>query len=445
MSHSLLLLHSEDAPYASQCRSLFAAQLQAGAQLQRLALSNAATHQTGAAPAPDLSAHAPDQIVICAPAQQAWAWIARQASAQADLCPITLLSDWPEAPSPAALQHLHLLAGWWPLGSLTAEQLPTALALDRQRWLHARKTEQALQNTQVQLEERKWIERAKGRLTEARGIGEEQAFALLRNTAMQAHLKLGNVSRQVVEAADWADAINRAGQFRMLSQRLVKLQAMRLADIDALASSHQLQEAFDKGEANLKRLQTLRQHRAASEALDQALATTERQWHGLSSKLGLGRHAPPPTSDTSLEDTNAKAEHLLLAAEHLTQALEQQSGRKALHVVNLCGRQRMRIQRLAKEALLAHLLGNGPAPGMQAHMLDFEAALQELDQLPLSNAEIRYLLSEARLAWHALIQGMDHGRAPTGLNALVHTSDTVLQLLEQLTSAYEHSLQVMLA
>ena len=67
----------------------------------------------------------------------------------------------------------------------------------------------------------------------ARGIGEDEAFGLLRGAAMHANLRLGEVSRSVVEAAQWAEAINRAGQLRMLSQRLVRLAAQALAGIDA--------------------------------------------------------------------------------------------------------------------------------------------------------------------------------------------------------------------
>ena len=44
-----------------------------------------------------------------------------------------------------------------------------------------------------------------------------------------ANLKLAEVSRSVIDAARWAEAVNRAGQLRMLSQRLVALAAQRLA------------------------------------------------------------------------------------------------------------------------------------------------------------------------------------------------------------------------
>ncbi len=51
------------------------------------------------------------------------------------------------------------------------------------------------------LEERKVIERAKGILMRMRGLSEEQAFALLRQTAMNEKKKLADIAQSVVTAA----------------------------------------------------------------------------------------------------------------------------------------------------------------------------------------------------------------------------------------------------
>lgn len=52
------------------------------------------------------------------------------------------------------------------------------------------------------LEERKVIERAKGILMKMRGLSEEQAFALLRQTAMNEKKKLADIAQSVVTAAE---------------------------------------------------------------------------------------------------------------------------------------------------------------------------------------------------------------------------------------------------
>ncbi len=59
-----------------------------------------------------------------------------------------------------------------------------------------------LEQTRRALEERKLVDRAKGILMRARGIGEEEAYALLRKTAMDQGRKLGEVAQALVLASD---------------------------------------------------------------------------------------------------------------------------------------------------------------------------------------------------------------------------------------------------
>jgi response regulator NasT len=56
--------------------------------------------------------------------------------------------------------------------------------------------------TREALAERKIIDRAKGLLMKARGIGEDEAYALLRRTAMERGRKLSDIARSLVEAAE---------------------------------------------------------------------------------------------------------------------------------------------------------------------------------------------------------------------------------------------------
>ncbi|MGE0313736.1 MAG: nitrate- and nitrite sensing domain-containing protein [Lautropia sp.] len=54
---------------------------------------------------------------------------------------------------------------------------------------------------QAALRERKLVERAKGLLMQQRGLCEEEAYRLLRNTAMQQHRRLGEVAEHVLQGA----------------------------------------------------------------------------------------------------------------------------------------------------------------------------------------------------------------------------------------------------
>ncbi len=58
-----------------------------------------------------------------------------------------------------------------------------------------------LEQARSELAERKVIERAKGILMKSRGISEEDAFALLRKTAMNEKKKLADIAQSVVTAA----------------------------------------------------------------------------------------------------------------------------------------------------------------------------------------------------------------------------------------------------
>ncbi len=59
-----------------------------------------------------------------------------------------------------------------------------------------------LDQAKSQLEERKLVDRAKGILMRQKGIGEEQAYALLRTVAMNEKKKIAEIAQAVVTAAE---------------------------------------------------------------------------------------------------------------------------------------------------------------------------------------------------------------------------------------------------
>ena len=59
-----------------------------------------------------------------------------------------------------------------------------------------------LETTKAALAERKIIDRAKGLLMKAKGIGEDEAYGLLRKTAMDQGRKVADVAQSLVTAAD---------------------------------------------------------------------------------------------------------------------------------------------------------------------------------------------------------------------------------------------------
>ena len=180
--------------------------------------------------------------------------------------------------------------------------------------------------------------------------------------------------------------------------------------------------------------------------------STRQAWQALQATGGAaGGGARAAAWPALLEDADTLAEQLLDHADALTSALEAASGRRHLRVVNLSGRQRMLAQRLAKQALLAAQLP-GPRAAAQAQaaaqtVRGFEDTLAVLEQAPLTSDAIRAALAQARGQWQRLLDGLRRSDGPdaaAGRAALARESEALVASFDQLTSLYEHSMQVLL-
>jgi len=386
----------------------------------------------------------PELIVCLAPTLTAE--LAAALSAWGGSLPCAVLLVTPPVTVDATLATLAAALGlhhWQSLpqgigGDAAAALVASGAAIAQARHRQDAALRRALARAHSQLEERRSVDRAKGVLMSARGLDESEAFGLLRGAAMNVNLRLGEVSRSVVEAAQWADAMNRAGQLRMLSQRLVRVAAQRLLKLDPRAAAEVAALSTQRVQDNLEMLARQCESTPAQPALEHA----RRCWEALAAALA------PPRGPEALPRIDALAGSLLDAAEQLTQALQEASGRRALHIVNLCGRQRMRVQRIAKLGLLAaltHERAPAEAAADTAALLgEFEAAQRELESTPLRSPEIREALAAIGDDWLRLLGGVRAVRTADGRRALVHASETLLERLDVLTAAYEHSLQVIL-
>ncbi len=359
--------------------------------------------------------------------------------------PLAVLLLTPPVAIDAARAELAVACGihhWQALAvdAVDAASIRAALALAQARFRHDRAMRHAAARAHEQLDERKWIDRAKGVLMSARGLGEDEAYRLLRGAAMNVNLRLGELARGVCEAARWADAMNRAGQLRMLSQRLVRLAAQRLLRIDARDAAALQAESARRLRDNLDVLAA----RCAGTAAEAACAQATQCWRALDHALDVAR-----LDVAALRQVDAAAAPLLDAAEALTQALQDAAGRRALAIVNECGRQRMRVQRLAKESLLAVATDDAIAPQALLRRHEpafdaFEAAQRELEQAPLTSPEIRATLAQVRDEWVRLLGGIGACGNGSGRRTLVQASEALLARLDALTAAYEHSFHVLM-
>ena len=328
--------------------------------------------------------------------------------------------------------HAYVVNGYAP------QRLRPLLHLARARFVREAALRSAHDDLSHRFEERKLVDRAKGILMRSLQIPEDEAFGMLRRASMHEQQRVGVVSRRVIDAARDAQALNRAGQLRMLSQRLVKLHALRCAGVDAATAGRLLDESLARVAENLELLGK----EVARDTFGDLTDAVLQAWRPFEVLLRRGADAG------ALSRVDAAADELLAAAEALTAALEAASPLATLAIVNRAGRQRMLSQRLAKQALLGTMF-EGPAAQSAADeavrsIQAFEATLHELERSPLSTPRIRDELAEASLAWRRMLAGLHDAHTPQGRTSIACESETLLAAFERLTDLYGQGAQLLI-
>ncbi|WP_280150682.1 type IV pili methyl-accepting chemotaxis transducer N-terminal domain-containing protein [Piscinibacter sp. XHJ-5] len=314
------------------------------------------------------------------------------------------------------------------------QRLRSLVHLATARFLHEQALREQLADVSHRFEERKLVDRAKGILMRARQVSEDEAFRVLRAASMHSNRRVGQVSQQVIAAAGLAEAINRAGQLRMLSQRLVKLRALQALGVGTEWAAELLRDSSSRIDANLAALGKSVSKATYGDLLDAVSAP----WVTLKAALAMS------ADRQRTADADAQAEVMLLQADRLVNAFESNAATASLHVINVSGRQRMLSQRLAKQALLAALSGGDAAAAAGETKAAFEQALDYLNAAPLSTREIRESLDAAARSWTALNQALKRVRSADGQMVLTEASESLLAVFEQLTERYEHSMQILM-
>jgi two-component system, response regulator / RNA-binding antiterminator len=85
---------------------------------------------------------------------------------------------------------------------LKKERIKPILDLCISRFNAFSKLQDELERTRSALEERKIIDRAKGIVMKLKGLNEEEAYVLLRSTAMREKKKIGEIAQSIITAAE---------------------------------------------------------------------------------------------------------------------------------------------------------------------------------------------------------------------------------------------------
>ena len=85
---------------------------------------------------------------------------------------------------------------------LKKERIKPILDLCISRFNAFSKLQDELDRTKSALEDRKILDRAKGLLMKAKGLTEEEAYVLIRSTAMREKKKIGDIAQSIITAAE---------------------------------------------------------------------------------------------------------------------------------------------------------------------------------------------------------------------------------------------------
>ncbi|APW38578.1 response regulator receiver protein [Rhodoferax koreense] len=385
--------------------------------------------------------HAPDVVICLDPLPSDLLFRTTQAIADTAPCPVIVFTN------DAGVEHIARAAESgihaYVVNGYGAHRLRPLIHIAQARFKRERALQTQLADLANRFEERKMVDRAKGILMHARQVSDDDAFQILRTASMHTNQRLGQVSQQIIHSARFADAVNRAGQLRMLSQRLVKLQLLQIAGAGQQAQPL-LQDSVQRIEANIAGLGKTLSKPTFGDLLGQVV----RGWGELKAALD-----PQGGIDArQVMRVDSLAERLLDDAERLTNDLEHAGAAPPLHVLNVVARQRMWSQRYAKYALLGAMgavgAGGGVAARNQAGLLEartaFEQALSFLNGIPLTSTGIRASLETGASHWRHMVvatDGLQGGGAAIG--QLAAASEGVLDVFEQLTEDYENSMQML--
>lgn len=228
-------------------------------------------------------------------------------------------------------------------------------------------------------------------------------------------------------AAD-SNAVNIAGQQRMLSQRIVKSYCQIGLNILPEVSRKQLEQAIETFDKNLIALAPAASTPRAQGSLDNLRSAWEP----------LRQAARGEVKASAAETLDRQAEAVLQAAEQLTSELQDQSSPPIGRWVNTAGRQRMLSQRLTKAYMLRQwgLDSAGKRQEIESAVHEFSSALTSMQQRPENSPTIRAQLGELGIQWEWLRSALASEGASNYRLIVAESSDVVLEMAERVTAQF---------
>ncbi len=229
-------------------------------------------------------------------------------------------------------------------------------------------------------------------------------------------------------------AVNRAGEQRMLTQRIAKLYCQQGLGILPTQTPTALNAAKSRFEANLKALKPVVVASRSTEA-SQAYQRLGAEW------TALQRAMRAPASREAAVRLVRQAELALVAAEDLTGVIEDQSPSPSSRVVNIAGRQRMLSQRIASQYFLLSwgVESSAARTRLESAINDFSAGLSRLTARKDNPPAVQSELSEIARQWEWLQTSLSLEGASSYALLVAESADSILEASDRVTRLYEQA------
>lgn len=236
-------------------------------------------------------------------------------------------------------------------------------------------------------------------------------------------------------------AINYAGWFRALSQRMAKAYCQQYLQVLPGAAADALGQTRKRAQSGSVELAKGLQSGQWPAEVGRQLQEVEKQF-ALINQLTTA----PATQTAMVVAASDQADRTLLLAQAVTEAIEKMAQAPSARLVGLAGRQRMLSQRLAKNYFLsaAKVESKVVQAQLASDAADFRQALLTLKAAPVSTPAIRNELELADSQWLFFDAALRRPADATGLSAVATTSERLLEVMDKLTGLYDAALREVL-
>lgn len=243
-------------------------------------------------------------------------------------------------------------------------------------------------------------------------------------------LLAGLTSNIAGAAVNVGTAVNKAGQQRMLTQRIVKAYFMMASDINADEAKKQLDASVGLFEQNLMMLQDFSPNKEIKKALDDV----ENIW--LDFRMTALSNVDSKVAKKFLED----GDELLGKCQNVVDKITEYSGAHSAKIVDVSGKQRMLSQRIAKYYVAYYFgLKDGTiVERMNKAVQEFDAALRMLDDYSGNTGEINDKLRKVHAQWMFAKKGLEGFPNDDELKPYIIavSMDSVMTKMNELTGDY---------